>query len=163
MASAVPQLHDPAAAGGEADSDDIGCNLIGGGTVGQVAPGETPTEAAAVEDVVQLLGIPYVWGGESLSGFDCSGLVQYVYREVGVSLPRVAQDQYDAGPAVPPGTEVEPGDLVFFGNGVNDVEHVGMYVGDGLMVDAPHTGTVVQFDRIDGFMPIVGVTAPGQG
>jgi cell wall-associated NlpC family hydrolase len=105
-----------------------------------------------------------LWGGESpLSGFDCSGLVQYVYREVGISLPRVAQNQFDAGPPVPTGTTVEPGDLVFFGSGPDDVSHVGMYVGDGLMVDAPHTGAVVRFDRIAGSEPIVGVTAPGQG
>jgi cell wall-associated NlpC family hydrolase len=82
----------------------------------------------------------HVWGGESTHiGFDCSGMVQYVYREVGIDLPRVAQNQYDAGPAVPPGSAVEPGDLVFFGSGTNDVSHVGMYVGDGLMIDAPPT------------------------
>jgi cell wall-associated NlpC family hydrolase len=132
--------------------------------VGGVAPGETAAESYAVNDVMEMLGIPYVWGGESpLSGFDCSGLVQYVYREVGISLPRVAQNQFDAGPPVPTGTTVEPGDLVFFGSGPDDVSHVGMYVGDGLMVDAPHTGAVVRFDRIAGSEPIVGVTAPGQG
>jgi cell wall-associated NlpC family hydrolase len=110
-----------------------------------------------------LLGIPYLWGGESTSsGFDCSGLVQFVYSEVGIALPRVAQDQFDAGPLVPPGAAVQPGDLVFFGSSVNDVEHVGMYLGDGLMLDAPHTGAVVRLDRVQGFAPIVGVTAPGR-
>jgi cell wall-associated NlpC family hydrolase len=143
---------------------DIGCDLIGTGNVGGMAPGETAAEASAVSTAVSLLGIPYQWGGESTqSGFDCSGMVQYVYRNVGIDLPRVAQNQYDAGPGVPPGATVEPGDLVFFGSGVNDVSHVGMYVGDGLMIDAPHTGAVVRFDRIAGFEPIVGVTAPGQG
>jgi cell wall-associated NlpC family hydrolase len=147
-----------------ASSTSIGCNLIGTGTVGGMAPGETAAESAAVEDAIGFLGVTYVWGGESpQTGFDCSGLVQYVYREVGISLPRVAQDQYDAGPAVPPGTAVEPGDLVFFGSGPDAVEHVGMYVGDGLMVDAPHTGSVVRFDRISSVGSIVGVTAPGQG
>jgi cell wall-associated NlpC family hydrolase len=102
-----------------------------------------------------------VWGGESKKGFDCSGLVQFVYSTAGISLPRVAQDQYDAGPAVAPGTPVVPGDLVFFGSSPNSVEHVGMFVGDGLMVDAPHTGAVVRFDRVEGFGPIVGVTSPG--
>jgi cell wall-associated NlpC family hydrolase len=116
-----------------------------------------------VTDALGLLGIPYLWGGESTrSGFDCSGLVQFVYSEVGIALPRVAQDQFDAGPLVPPGASVQPGDLVFFGSSVNDVEHVGMYLGDGLMLDAPHTGAVVRLDRVQGFAPIVGVTAPGR-
>lgn len=149
--------------GDESDSS-LGCNLIGTGTVGGMAPGETAAESAAVDNEMSQLGVPYVWGGETPGvDFDCSGLVQYAYREAGVSLPRVAQDQYDAGPSVPPGATVEPGDLVFFGSGVDEVEHVGMYVGDGLMIDAPHTGAVVRFDRVAGFMPIVGVTAPGQG
>jgi cell wall-associated NlpC family hydrolase len=143
---------------------DIGCNLIGSGTVGGSAPGETAAESSAVANAIALLGLPYVWGGESTqTGFDCSGMVQYVYREIGIDLPRVAQNQYDAGPAVPPGSTVEPGDLVFFGDGTNDVSHVGMYVGDGLMIDAPHTGSVVRFDSVAGFERIVGVTAPGQG
>ena len=142
----------------------IGCNLIGSGAVGGMAPGETAAESSAVANAIALLGLPYVWGGESTqTGFDCSGMVQYVYREVGIDLPRVAQNQYDAGPAVPPGSTVEPGDLVFFGAGTNDVSHVGLYVGDGLMIDAPHTGSVVRFDRVAGFERIVGVTAPGQG
>jgi len=102
-----------------------------------------------------------VWGGESKSGFDCSGLVQFVFDTVGVHLPRVAQDQYDAGPLVAPGSDVVPGDLVFFGSSPASVEHVGIFVGDGLMVDAPHTGSVVRFDRIGGFPSIVGVTSPG--
>jgi cell wall-associated NlpC family hydrolase len=114
-----------------------------------------------VEDALAFLGVPYVWGGESSGGFDCSGLVQAAYREAGVSLPRVAQDQYDAGPAVSPGQVVVPGDLVFFGTGPEDVSHVGMFVGDGLMVDAPHSGATVRFDRVDGFGSIVGITAPG--
>jgi cell wall-associated NlpC family hydrolase len=142
-------------------SGGIGCNLIGTGAVGLATAGETPTEAAAVHDVMAFLGVPYVWGGESSQGFDCSGLVQAVYREAGISLPRVAQSQYDAGPAVNPGQAVVPGDLVFFGTGPGDVSHVGMYVGDGLMVDAPHTGAMVRFDRVDGFGSIVGITAPG--
>lgn len=157
----LTQMGTPSRGGSDSS---IGCNLIGSGTVGGMAPGETAAESSAVANAIALLGLPYVWGGESTQiGFDCSGMVQYVYREVGIDLPRVAQNQYDAGPAVPPGSTVEPGDLVFFGAGTNDVSHVGMYVGDGLMIDAPHTGSVVRFDRVAGFERIVGVTAPGQG
>ena len=69
----------------------------------------TAAESSAVANAIALLGLPYVWGGESTqTGFDCSGMVQYVYREVGIDLPRVAQNQYDAGPGVPPGSTVEP-------------------------------------------------------
>ncbi len=102
-----------------------------------------------------------MWGGESTGGFDCSGLVQFVFGSAGVTLPRVAQNQYDAGPAILPGMRVVPGDLVFFGTGPTGVSHVGIFVGDGLMVDAPHTGSVVRLDKVAGFEPIVGVTGPG--
>ena len=142
-------------------SGGIGCNLVGSGTVGLPTAGESSIQAAAVKDALMFLGVAYVWGGESSRGFDCSGLVQAAYREAGVSLPRVAQDQYDAGPVVSPGQQVVPGDLVFFGTGPGDVSHVGMFVGNGLMVDAPHTGATVRFDRVDGFGSIVGITAPG--
>lgn len=154
----------PSLAFGEAFSgsdENIGCNLVGLGQVGTLAPGETPVQAAAVNAALGLLGTPYVWGGESKQGFDCSGLVQFVFDTVGVQLPRVAQDQYDAGPAVRPGSPVVPGDLVFFGSSPQGVVHVGMFVGDGLMIDAPYTGAVVRFDRVAGTLPIVGVTSPG--
>jgi cell wall-associated NlpC family hydrolase len=142
-------------------SSDIGCALIGAGSVGTTVTGESPAQVTAVDTALSLLGTPYVWGGESKGGFDCSGLVQYSFSRAGVSLPRVAQDQYNAGPIVLPGSVVVPGDLVFFGSGPRDVRHVGMFVGDGLMVDAPHTGAVVRLDRIEGFAPLVGVASPG--
>jgi peptidoglycan DL-endopeptidase CwlO len=92
------------------------------------------------------LGTPYVWGGEQPSGFDCSGLVQYVYRRLGMDLPRVAADQYSAGPHVT-ADALLPGDLVFF----DGLGHVGIYLGRGRFVHAPHTGTVVQIARLDGW------------
>ena len=91
-------------------------------------------------------GVPYLYGGESRAGYDCSGLVQAAYRAAGISLPRTAQEQYDAGPHLPATAQLQPGDLVFFGAGPNDVEHVGIVVAPGEMVDAPHTGTVVQVE-----------------
>ncbi len=106
----------------------------------------------AVEWALAQVGTPYVWGGETPGvGFDCSGLAQAAYKVAGITLPRVAQDQFDAGPPLPPGAPLAPGDLVFFGGGPTDVTHVGMYVGteDGraVMVDAPHTGADVRVER----------------
>jgi cell wall-associated NlpC family hydrolase len=110
---------------------------------GPVFTGTSPAGRALTFALAQL-GVPYVWGGVGPAGYDCSGLVQAAYRAAGLSLPRTAQEQYDAGPHVPAGAQLEPGDLVFFGFGQHAVEHVGIVVGPGEMVDAPHTGTVVR-------------------
>jgi cell wall-associated NlpC family hydrolase len=114
----------------------------------------------AVSFAMGRLGTPYVWGGESPSGYDCSGLVQASYRAAGVSLPRVAQGQYDAGPHLAPGEPLQPGDLVFFGSDSSHVDHVGIVVGNGQMIDAPHTGAVV---RVESYTrdDLVGATRPG--
>ncbi len=134
----------------------------GGGRGEAVAPGRTgsvdaPPDAgasAAVAWALAQVGTPYVWGGEEPGvGFDCSGLVQAAERVAGVSLPRVAQAQFDAGPHVPPGAPIAPGDLVFFGQVPDRVEHVGLVVGPGVMVDAPHPGADV---RVDAFPTAVG-------
>jgi cell wall-associated NlpC family hydrolase len=98
----------------------------------------------ALEFALSQRGIPYVYGGESPAGYDCSGLVQAAYRAAGINLPRTAQEQYDAGPHLPAGAQLEPGDLVFFGQSPSDVEHVGIVLREGEMVDAPHPGTVVR-------------------
>jgi len=107
---------------------------------------------AVVEVALGFLGVPYVWGGSTPSGFDCSGLTQYCYSEVGVSIPRTSKSQYNAGQHIDRDRLdlIKPGDLVFFGTDgdANRVHHVGMYVGDGNYLHAPYTGAVVRVDSL---------------
>lgn len=107
-----------------------------------VGSGAGHPQAASI--ALQYLGVPYVYGGASPGGFDCSGLVMYVYARLGISLPHYTVAQWDATEAI---SSPEPGDLVFF----NGLGHVGIYIGNGQMVDAPHTGSVVRIDSISGF------------
>jgi peptidoglycan hydrolase-like protein with peptidoglycan-binding domain len=102
--------------------------------------------ARAVALARRELGVPYVWGGESPAGFDCSGLVAYVYGRLGVSLPRVAADQYRAGRHIAR-SMLRPGDLVFF----HGLGHVGIYIGGGRFIHAPHTGDVVRISSLTGW------------
>jgi cell wall-associated NlpC family hydrolase len=127
----------------------------------------SPVAQQAVQVALAQLGTPYVWGGESTAGFDCSGLVEFSYAKAGLALPRTAQHQYDATPHLPAGAELQPGDLVFFGAGPNAVDHVGIALGDGRMVDAPHTGADVRYDTIPasvgaayGTLTYLGATRP---
>jgi cell wall-associated NlpC family hydrolase len=143
-----------------------------GGTTASLVPTGSSAGVVAAEWALQQIGTPYVWGGETVGvGFDCSGLVQAAYRAAGVSLPRVAQDQYDATAKVPPGAPLEAGDLVFFGGGPGSIDHVGLYVGveggASIMVDAPHTGADVRVERFPtsvgasfGDLLFVGATRP---
>jgi cell wall-associated NlpC family hydrolase len=122
----------------------------------------------AVDWALAQVGTPYIWGGETPGvGFDCSGLVQAAYKVAGIGLPRVAQDQYDSTAKLGSGDPTEPGDLLFFGGGPTDVTHVGIYVGDGQMVDAPHSGADVRVEATPtapgapwGGDVLVGVTDP---
>ncbi|WP_214370013.1 NlpC/P60 family protein [Pseudonocardia sp. H11422] len=101
----------------------------------------------AVETAMAQLGLPYQWGGDGPAagdrGFDCSGLTTFSYAAAGITLPRTAHTQYHAGPHVPAGAALQPGDLVFYGTAAK-VHHVGMYIGEGRMVNAPTFGTPVR-------------------
>lgn len=110
--------------------------------------GPSPTAARAVQVALTQVGTPYLWGGDGPGGFDCSGLVQYAYAAAGLALPRTAQQQYDTSFWLPAGVAVQPGDLLFFGAGPRAVEHVGIALGDGTMLDAPHTGALVRREPV---------------
>jgi len=113
---------------------------------------QEPTVPTLRERVVQAgleaIGTPYSWGGDDADGFDCSGLVLYVFREIaGLELPRTARAQRSEGKTVSAKKELRPGDLVFFatrGRGVTS--HVGIYIGQNKFVHAPRRGTKVRVD-----------------
>jgi cell wall-associated NlpC family hydrolase len=101
----------------------------------------------AVALAERLLGVPYVWGGAAPSGFDCSGLVMYVYGLLGIRLPHYSGYQWFAGPRVPR-DQLRPGDIVFFHPSANGPQHEGLYIGAGEFIQAPQTGDVVKVSSL---------------
>ncbi|MEU8776095.1 NlpC/P60 family protein [Streptomyces sp. NPDC048606] len=133
---------------GRADGLPEPAPAYGGGR----ASGRAMTAVMAARAAV---GRPYVWGSTGPSGFDCSGLMVWSYRQAGVSLPRTSQAQRHAGRQVPL-SQAQPGDLVTYRS---DASHVGMYVGNGQVVHAPYPGARVRYDPV-GMMPVSSVTRP---
>ena len=108
------------------------------------ARGSGPTGADVVADAKRYLGIPYRWGGtDPATGLDCSGFTQRVFKDLGITLPRVVAQQKDAGREVASMSAAQPGDLLVFGVG-----HIGIYLGDGQMVAAPKSGDVVKIQKV---------------
>jgi cell wall-associated NlpC family hydrolase len=135
--------------------------LDAGGSVNGSTEPPNGIAAAAIAAARTKLGDPYLWGGTGPDAYDCSGLTQFAYGDAGVSLPRVAADQYNVGVHVGL-SDLEPGDLLFWATDVNDpvtIHHVAMYLGAGMMIAAPHTGDVVKIEPVymDGF---IGATRP---
>ena len=116
-----------------------------------VAPPPAPAPSIGNEiamRAISQLGRPYVWGGADLSGFDCSGLVRFIYDQVGIPVPRTAAEQYSA--AKPIELDVlKPGDLLFFRTQGKRISHVAIYTGEGRFIHAPKTGSLVEFRMLD--------------
>jgi cell wall-associated NlpC family hydrolase len=111
-----------------------------------------PADNRIVDIARQYLGVPYVFGGtDPRRGLDCSGLVQLVFRQAGINLPRTAQLQFDATPRIAQ-EHLQPGDLVFFARTYDDphdwITHVGIYIGNGLQINAPTEGQVVSIQPV---------------
>ncbi|MFD7860036.1 NlpC/P60 family protein [Streptomyces microflavus] len=147
----------------------------GGGT------GTTTDQAVTVINAAEeKIGTPYSWGGGNTSGpssgiccspsgksgvgivgFDCSGLTLYAYAKAGITLPRTAAQQYAAAEPVKPG-QMRPGDLVFYGTSAASIHHVGIYVGNGYILNAPKPGTEVRYDPMDMMSDLYAVARPTQ-
>jgi peptidoglycan DL-endopeptidase CwlO len=125
---------------GASDASGASDALSGSPTSGAV------TGDQVVKDARKYLGVPYVWGGtDPAKGLDCSALVQRVYKDLGIDLPRVSQDQARVGKEVPSLAQAKPGDLVCFGT---PADHIGIYIGNNKMIVAPKAGDVVKVQDV---------------
>ncbi len=138
----IVQLLDAEAARRSTEESALLAEVLSGAN----AKGIVVQAGGPVETALAYHGIPYLWGGEKPSGFDCSGLMLYVFRQHGVNLPRYSGHQFQAGVKVDAGS-LAPGDAVFFGS---PIHHVGMYIGGGYYIHAPRTGDFVKISSLSG-------------
>ncbi|MDX6221090.1 MAG: peptidoglycan DL-endopeptidase CwlO [Frankiales bacterium] len=143
-AAAQRQASAQESAGGSSGGGSSGGGSSGGGSSGSAGP-PSSRAATAVAAAYQQLGAPYDWAADGPAAFDCSGLTAYVWAAAGVTLPHSSQAQFGVGAHVSR-SQLAPGDLVFFGS---PIHHVGIYVGNGNMIDAPQTGDVVRVQSIN--------------
>jgi cell wall-associated NlpC family hydrolase len=153
----IEQANERAEAAAEAQ-DFVGAVSAAGGSINPNGPITPPNNiaATAIAAAHSRLGVPYVWGATGPDEFDCSGLTQWSYAHAGITLPRTAAQQWNAGPH-PSLSHLLPGDLLFWATDTSDpatIHHVAMYIGRGLMIAAPHTGENVQIQPVymDGFI-----------
>jgi murein DD-endopeptidase len=132
------------------DVEDGAVVALAGENGAVVTPPKTAPDlgAHAAQHALEVVGTPYIWGGNAPGGFDCSGLVQYSYALAGLELPRVTVKQRTASRAVPR-KQLRPGDLLFFHIDGKRYSHIGIYIGDGKFVHAPRTGKFVSTASLD--------------
>ena len=150
------------AAAASAASFQQALQAAGGSLTADMTP-PNPTVATMLAAAKTKLGDPYLWGGTGPDAYDCSGLTQFAYGAAGISLPRVAADQWNVGQHVDL-ADLLPGDLLFWATDTTNpatIHHVAIYLGGGMMLAAPHTGDVVKVEPVymDGF---IGATRPWQ-
>lgn len=132
----------------DSDAEDLASKALSQDAL-VAASGQALVMQGVVERALDYIGVPYRFGGSSPRGFDCSGLVNYVFREtLGVTLPRTSRQLATVGVRVAR-EELRPGDLVFFNTRGAPNSHVGIYLGDGRFVHAPRARTLVRIDRLD--------------
>ena len=142
---------------GSGSGSGSGTTTNGGGTKLTI-PSVSGRAAAAVAFAQAQLGKPYIFGATGPGGYDCSGLTQAAWKAAGVEIPRTATAQMQGLPAIP-GSSAQPGDLVFFYGNSSYVDHVGMYIGNGMLIHAPHPGASVEVVAVSS-MPLVSYARP---
>lgn len=134
--------------GGVSTGTPVSAAALNGNSGSTSNTGSSASGSQIVETAKKYLGVPYVWGGTSPSGFDCSGFVYYVLRSCGISVSRTLATMYQQGTPVSK-QQLQPGDVVFFQNTYKSgISHVGIYVGDGKFIHAPHSGEVVSYANL---------------
>ena len=136
--------------GAGTDSQILRVTSYGESASAGTTAGSSEIGQKVVDFAKQYMGYSYVWAGSSPStGFDCSGFVSYVYKSLGYQTNRTAADIYKNGVSVAY-EDLQPGDAVFFASSSEAIGHVGIYIGDGQFIHAPHTGDVVKYDSLSG-------------